>query len=853
MNEGSHMFQVTQSRADRFFSAMLVFALCALLFTACKSDDEKLAEFSSLGDAYLKESKYPEAVIEFKNVLKIDPNDADAHFALAKTYLRMGRARDAYWEMSETVRLDETNHEARMSFGALSLVARDLEQALAMGEAGIAAEPDDHQGYLLAGRALVSLERTDEAEPMFIKAVELNPEDLDTLLTLATYYAGLPDGREKAEPWFWKGVERFSGFRSHTALAKFLVRDPERMPETEKMFREALKRTPNQDNAVEAYTNMAKFYFATERVDEGVVILEKGIGKLDDKTELIFMLAAYYRVNGNHERAQELIRQAAEEEPDDPTAYLTLSSYLGGQGDLEGALEAANNALEADPESVSAKLRKAEILIDIGFGAIRERIKNGEETADPATDPMIAEGLQLADDILAEVAFQPQAQFVRGKALLAQGNMDAGVAALRVASEGKPDWAEARFALGSALASQGETALARVEVAKALELNPQMLEARRILAAIHQQLGEHEYAIDQGREYLNARPDHNPTRILVAQSLVRLGKRDKAYKELNMIPEDQRDVGVYFALGRIQMNLGEFAEARENMIKAIELSPTNSKILRTLFRMDRQDKDKSKFAETQSRIETAAKENPDDGALIQLAGMVYFAQGNLEEAEKSFVRATELSPEDVEAHQQLARFYTLTGRADETIETYRKAVELHPESAKLHHFLALLYEAQSEKDLARLSYENAIKSDDNHGHAKNNLAYLLADEDLDLDRALDLAQDAKALLPNSANAADTLGWVLYKRGVFGAAVGYLKEAEESSEPDDPALSVIRHHLALAYEADGKTDRALVVLETAVADLDRQARQAKAAGRNVNSPPWESDIREMLERLSSAAT
>ena len=47
-------------------------------------------------------------------------------------------------------------------------------------------------------------------------------------------------------------------------------------------------------------------------------------------------------------------------------------------------------------------------------------------------------------------------------------------------------------------------------------------------------------------------------------------------------------------------------------------------------------------------------------------------------------------------------------------------------------------------------------------------------------------------MPDSPNTADTLGWVLYKRGVASAAVGYLREAEAGMNPDD-----FRHRYAEA--------------------------------------------------------
>jgi len=55
-------------------------------------------------------------------------------------------------------------------------------------------------------------------------------------------------------------------------------------------------------------------------------------------------------------------------------------------------------------------------------------------------------------------------------------------------------------------------------------------------------------------------------------------------------------------------------------------------------------------------------------------------------------------------------------------------------------------------------------------------------------------------MPDSPNAADTLGWVLYRRGIPSAAVGYLREAIGGLEEGTPEIGMVRHHLALAYEA-----------------------------------------------------
>jgi predicted Zn-dependent protease len=142
----------------------------------------------------------------------------------------------------------------------------------------------------------------------------------------------------------------------------------------------------------------------------------------------------------------------------------------------------------------------------------------------------------------------------------------------------------------------------------------------------------------------------------------------------------------------------------------------------------------------------------------------------------------------------------------------------------------------------------AIRYDDSLGAAKNNLAFLIADRGGDLDRALILAQEAKAGMPGDAATADTLGWVLLKRGVASAAIGYLKEAIAGTEPGQPARSQIRNHLAMAYESAGELDNAVTATREALVELAESQQIARDQGADVVDPPWVAQARVRLERL-----
>jgi Tfp pilus assembly protein PilF len=216
-----------------------------------------------------------------------------------------------------------------------------------------------------------------------------------------------------------------------------------------------------------------------------------------------------------------------------------------------------------------------------------------------------------------------------------------------------------------------------------------------------------------------------------------------------------------------------------------------------------------------------------------------------------FERTLELDESNVAAFRQLAQIYQNANRIDEAIATYEQALGKSPDSAILHHLLAVLHQMKGENEVAMAGYEKAISLDDGMAESKNNLAYLLAESGTDLQRALDLAQEAKAQRPEDPGAADTLGWVLYRRDIPGAAVGYLREAVAGMDARSEEIGLVRHHLALAYEANDQKQLAIETLELTLAELEVRQAERRAAGAQPTDPEWAATAREALGRLKAA--
>jgi cytochrome c-type biogenesis protein CcmH/NrfG len=112
----------------------------------------------------------------------------------------------------------------------------------------------------------------------------------------------------------------------------------------------------------------------------------------------------------------------ATEAPDDPKPALVLSAYRGRIGDLDGALAAAEDALRAAPDDLTARLRKAELLVALGFlHQDKARIEAGKK---------------IVAQVLAAEAGQPEALFVEAKIDLAERRPGDAAKALRRVVEG---------------------------------------------------------------------------------------------------------------------------------------------------------------------------------------------------------------------------------------------------------------------------------------------------------------------------------------------------------------------------------------------------------------------------------
>ncbi len=95
---------------------VIFFSFMILGLLACSQEAKKERHWKR-GEKYFSENNFREAIIEYKNVVQIEPTFAQARYKLGLAHLRVGQFREAYLEFLKTIELDPNMLDARLHLG----------------------------------------------------------------------------------------------------------------------------------------------------------------------------------------------------------------------------------------------------------------------------------------------------------------------------------------------------------------------------------------------------------------------------------------------------------------------------------------------------------------------------------------------------------------------------------------------------------------------------------------------------------------------------------------------------------------------------------------------------------------
>ena len=141
-----------------------------------------------LGIFYFQLQEYEKAKQLFEEVLKIDPNNALAHYDLGKALIVQGDKDKGITECEKSLELGFDDINVYRTLSVEYFNKRELKKALKMYENIKRLEPKDDMAYYACGIIYMGLKNGWKAREEFKKAVEINPNNTEAHYELGWLY-----------------------------------------------------------------------------------------------------------------------------------------------------------------------------------------------------------------------------------------------------------------------------------------------------------------------------------------------------------------------------------------------------------------------------------------------------------------------------------------------------------------------------------------------------------------------------------------------------------------------------------------------------------------------------------------
>jgi tetratricopeptide (TPR) repeat protein len=749
--------------------SIVVFPIVLITVDGCfqESAETKTARHREQALAYFDKGEYDKALIEFKNVLKLNSTDPDAHYHTGLIYLKRGTMQDlqqAFKEFSATVELDPTNQDAQLKLGQLLLLAGQPEKARSHADIVLATAPDNKDGVALRGTSLLREEKFEDAVTELKKAIALDPQNINNYLELARAYIRLKD----------YGFTEFTlqeGLRvhPHSLELRFALGDLHLMREkpdlAEAEYKRALNDAPDQP---EPHLKLGYFYVSTNRLTEA---------------EATYLAWAKAR-------------------PQDETPFVTLGGLYQFTGHLKQAIENYQKALVLNPKSTTARNPLIPLLIDAR---------------------QFDEAEKQTRVILEANSNDPKGRLFDGYLKLARGDIDKAIAVLQPLSREDARSPKVHQFLGMAYAKNNDLAQAIQELSEAVKLDPNSYEPRTALAAAYFNQGSEDLAIEQAQAAIRLNPQSVQAATLLGESYFRKGDLLKGKQAFEAI------VKVEPGHPLAHYRLGLIAHAKKNDTDALghfeQALKSNPRFIEPLAQIAAIKVSQGTQTEARDRLLRHRDLTPKNPQVYNLMGQFFAATKQFDEAEAAFKHAIELDGAGLEPYTGLAALYLRTNKVEAAIHEYETSLSKDPKLIPSMMVLGMIHEAQGEPDKAEARYQEALRVNHRFAPAANNLAWLMIERGGNSDIALGYASTAREVMPNDPSIADTLGWIYYQKAIYLKALPLLQEAAEKM-PDNP---VVLYHYGMAqYKTDNKTGAQKTLTQSLhLSPTHQKAEDAKA--------------------------
>jgi tetratricopeptide (TPR) repeat protein len=591
---------------------------------------------------YRSAGDFPHAIASISDALRKHPGAADLRDVLFNLYVSANEPEKAQEELRRLVEMKPKELRYRRLLAARYVAVKQPDEAQRLLEAAVAADSQSNEAKLLLVDFLTSVRGAAEGERRLRSYIEHDAANYELRLFLGQMLdrnGKTSDAIAEYRQIIGRADTQPSGLTARNRIATIEVTQSH-FDDASKLVDEVLQKSARDDDALalRAQISMARQDPISAIADIRAVLRDRPKDYL-----LSQLLAKAYLESGQQGLAEQALRTAIDNDPNDIAARIQLAKLLEQTQRPDQAVTIVEEAVKRAPQNVYA--REALILAYVAkrqFAAANTAMDDLTKLRpDAAANEYLAGLIAQASDHPVEAerhferslahnpqAFEPLAALVR--VYLSQRQPDQAIAVLQNTIDKNPSNALATNLLGEIYISQKETRKAEERFTRAIELNPHWWVPYKNLALMKASGTEATDAIAVYTRGIQNAPDSTELVASLGQLLERQGRVDEA-------------ISVY-----------ETAWRRNSHVQMLA---NNLAMLLVTYKDDRRSLDHARDLVT-------GFTSSDDGTLLDTNGWVHFKRAEYADALPTLEKAVERSPHSPEIRFHLGMAELQAGRRD---------------------------------------------------------------------------------------------------------------------------------------------------------------------------------------------
>lgn len=481
-----------------------------------------------------------------------------------------------------------------------------------------------------------------------------------------------------------------------------------------------------------------------------------------------YLVGQMYSDDQDYDKALEHLAVAGELSSE-RSAHLhrKLAELYVRSGELEKALEHSTIAYNASPGDPSILFLHAGTLETIG---------NDKEAEAVYLKLMKQEPENFDVYVLLGSLYSKHQQYGRGIELLNRYISDHSENAM------------AHYFLGHMYELSGKIDLAEKHYLKSYELQPGQAHVVRDVVRLYLKSENVKKAVAFCRKVIEASPHNVLARRVLSHLLLGEGKLEEAIEQFQVLESvESNSADARFKIALIQIERQNFKEALTDLHLVLARDPDHDEArfyLGTVY---------AGMGEPQKAIQELMRIKRGEESFVKartFAAFVFRQEGQLDKAEEVIKEAFEADPADEKIISYLMLIYRDRGKFKEASDFLEKLLERFPDNEKYRfHYAVIQHDLGNRKHGIEIM-EEVVRRNPANADALNFIAYSLAEDGQNLDRAFELVKRALEIDSDDPFYIDTLGWIYYQRGEYDRAVKELKKAVAGAGND---VVVIEHY------------------------------------------------------------